>query len=51
MNILILMIPVALLLGGSFVFAFIWATNNGQFDDLDTPAYRILKNDNERKEP
>jgi cbb3-type cytochrome oxidase maturation protein len=43
------MIPMALLLGGGFVAAFIWATNNGQFDDLDTPAYRILKNENERK--
>ncbi len=47
MNILILMIPLALILGGGFVAAFIWATKKGQFDDLDTPAHRIL-HDNER---
>lgn len=51
MNILVLMIPVALILGGGFVAAFFWAANNGQFDDLDTPAYRILKNEHERKDP
>lgn len=50
MNILSLMIPMALLLGAGFVCAFIWATKKGQFDDLETPAHRILQDDtNERK--
>lgn len=49
MNIMILMIPMALLLGVGFVVAFFWATSAGQFDDLDTPAHRILKDENERK--
>lgn len=49
MNILILMIPMALVLGLGFVIAFLWATSKGQFDDLETPAHRILKDDNERK--
>ncbi len=50
MNILVLMIPMALLLGIGFVLAFIWAVDKEQFDDLDTPAYRILDNDTiERK--
>lgn len=49
MNILVLMIPMALILGLGFVFAFLWATSKGQFDDLETPAHRILKDDNERK--
>lgn len=48
MNILVLMIPMALLLGIGFVAAFLWATSKGQFDDLETPAHRILI-DNERK--
>lgn len=46
MNILILMIPMSLLLGIGFVVAFLWATSKGQFDDLDTPARRILADDN-----
>lgn len=50
MNIILLMIPMALLLGLGFVTAFMWATSQGQFDDLETPAHRILINDdNERK--
>ncbi|QDK38397.1 cbb3-type cytochrome oxidase assembly protein CcoS [Bdellovibrio sp. NC01] len=48
MNILFLMIPMALLLGVGFVSAFLWATSKGQFDDLETPAHRILKDENER---
>ncbi len=49
MNIVILMIPMALLLGLGFVAAFFWATAKGQFDDLETPAHRILNEDHERK--
>jgi cbb3-type cytochrome oxidase maturation protein len=45
MSILSLMIPIAILLGGSFLAAFIWATTTGQFDDTITPAHRILAND------
>ncbi len=46
MSILMLMIPIALLLGLCFLGAFIWATTRGQFDDSITPAYRILENEN-----
>ncbi len=49
MNILTIMIPMALLLGVGFVAAFFWATSKGQFDDVETPAHRILNDDNERK--
>ncbi len=50
MNILILMIPMSLLLGIGFVAAFLWAVDKDQFDDLETPAYRILDKDTiERK--
>ena len=45
MNILILVIPMSLILGAGFVFAFLWATSKGQFDDLETPARRMLSDD------
>jgi cbb3-type cytochrome oxidase maturation protein len=51
MNILYLLIPIALLLGGSGLAAFLFAARRGQFDDLDTPAYRALLDDSERKKP
>lgn len=49
MNILLVLIPLALALGGSALVAFLLATRRGQFDDLDTPAYRALLDDSERK--
>lgn len=49
MNILLMMIPMALLLGGSFVAAFIWAAKSGQFDDSITPAHRVLNDEQESK--
>lgn len=50
MNIIYLLLPVALMLGGGFLLAFIWGTSRGQFDDLETPAHRILLPDlNERE--
>lgn len=42
MSILFVLIPLSLLLLVVAVGAFFWATNNGQFDDLETPAHRIL---------
>ena len=51
MNILVLMIPMALLLGGGFVFAFLWAADKGQFEDTETPAYRILDSDDLERNP
>jgi cbb3-type cytochrome oxidase maturation protein len=41
-NVLYMMIPISLLLGGGFLFAFIWSIGAGQNDDLETPALRIL---------
>ncbi len=45
MNILYVLIPLALLILGAAVWAFFWAVGSGQFDDLDTPAMRILLDD------
>jgi len=45
MNILFALIPLAILLLAFAVWAFFWAVRSGQFDDLDTPAVRILLDD------
>jgi cbb3-type cytochrome oxidase maturation protein len=45
MSILYVLIPLALLILGGAVWAFFWAVGNGQFDDLDTPAIRIILDD------
>ncbi len=42
MNILLLLIPVALFLGGLGLLAFVWAMRSGQFDDMEGAAMRIL---------
>ena len=48
MNILYLLIPLALLLLGVAVWVFFYAVGSGQFDDLDTPAVRVIMDDDER---
>jgi cbb3-type cytochrome oxidase maturation protein len=47
MNGLLILIPVALLLGAIGLAAFIWALRSGQFDDLDGAAVRILQDDDD----
>lgn len=47
---LLILIPVALLLGALGLAAFIWALRSGQFEDLDGAAARIL-NDDEPEHP
>lgn len=45
MSVLFLVVPLALLLVGVAVCAFVWSARGGQFDDLDTPAVRMLHDD------
>ena len=45
MSILLMLIPLGLLLVGVAAWAFTWAVRRGQFDDLDTPALDILRDD------
>jgi cbb3-type cytochrome oxidase maturation protein len=45
MNIFYLLIGVSLFAALIFLGAFIWAVRNGQFDDQETPARRILFDD------
>ena len=45
MSIIYVVLPLALFLVFGAVLAFVWAAKRGQFDDLDTPALRILHDD------
>lgn len=45
MSNLVVLIPVALLLGGAGLIAFLWALRSGQYEDLDGSAARILIED------
>lgn len=45
MTILFLILPITLLLSLTAVVGFAWATRNGQFDDLRTPALRAIHDD------
>lgn len=47
MTILYVLIPLALIILGVAVWAFFWAVGSGQFDDLDTPALRIVMDDDD----
>jgi cbb3-type cytochrome oxidase maturation protein len=44
---LFVLLPLALLIAAIAVGFFIWAAKTGQFDDLETPAIRILFDDEE----
>ncbi len=50
MSVVYVLLPVASLLAAVAVAAFIWAVRRGQFDDLTTPAVRIL-HDEDDSEP
>jgi cbb3-type cytochrome oxidase maturation protein len=43
MSILFVLVALGLFLMGLAVWAFFWATGQGQFDDLDGPASSILE--------
>lgn len=47
MDVILYLIPVALVLGLIGVFAFIWSLKSDQYDDLDGAAHRILMDDDE----
>ena len=42
MMILFVVLPLAVCLSALAAAAFLWATRTGQFDDLETPAVRLL---------
>jgi len=46
-NIVFLLVPLSLVLIALIVWALVWAVRSGQFDDLDSPGWRILMDDDE----
>lgn len=45
MTALYVLIPVAVGIVAVAIWVFFWAVDNGQFDDLDSPAHSILFDD------
>lgn len=48
MTILYLLIPLGLILVSIAVAAFFWATRSGQFDDLDSPGWSVVMDDDRK---
>lgn len=42
MSVVYLVLPLALLVVAGAVIAFVWSARSGQYDDLETPAVRVL---------
>ena len=45
MDVIVYLIPIAIFLGAIGLAAFFWSLRNGQYDDLDGAAERILFDD------
>jgi cbb3-type cytochrome oxidase maturation protein len=45
MNVLIYLVPMALALGLTGLGAFLWSLRNGQYDDFEGAALRVLSDD------
>ena len=50
MDIIYLLAPIALLLAVGAIIGFLWAVNKGQYDDLETPAHRMLLDDEDESD-
>jgi cbb3-type cytochrome oxidase maturation protein len=49
MNALFVLVPIAIGLGAIGLFAFLWSMKNGQYQDLDGAAERILDDEADDK--
>ena len=45
MSVIYIVLPVALVVVAIAVAAYVWAAKRGQFDDMTTPAMRMLNDD------
>jgi len=50
MDIIYILIPIGIVFLIGAIGAFIWAIKSGQYDDLDSPAHRILFDDESLKQ-
>lgn len=48
MDVLLYLVPMALGLGLTGLFAFLWSLKHGQYDDIKGAAYRVLSDDDIR---
>ncbi len=42
MSVIFIVLPIAILMAAAAVGAFLWCVKQGQYDDVDTPAYRVI---------
>jgi len=47
MDIIYILVPLSLVLLSIAIAIFFWAVKSGQFDDMDSPAHRILFEDDD----
>ena len=45
MEVVFILLPLAILVAGVMLGFFVWGVRSGQFDDLETPALRVLFDD------
>jgi cbb3-type cytochrome oxidase maturation protein len=45
LSVLLVLIAASLFVATGFLLAFIWAVRSGQYEDRETPAFRILWDD------
>lgn len=45
MSVLYIVVPLAIVLAAGAVAGFLWAVRGGQYDDVETPAHRMLHDD------
>jgi cbb3-type cytochrome oxidase maturation protein len=51
MDILLMLIPAALMISGVAIVVFYWSVKSGQFEDMDGEAHRILMDDDDELIP
>ena len=51
MQVLFIVLPLALVMAGVALAAFLWSVRSGQLDDLDTPQIRAVFDDAEDRRP
>ena len=50
MEILVILVPLALMLGLAGLVAFLWSLRSGQYDDLEGAAWRVIADDDPPQE-
>jgi cbb3-type cytochrome oxidase maturation protein len=50
MEVLVFLVPLALMLGAIGLMGFLWSLNSGQYEDLDGAAWRAIADDEPDRE-